>query len=106
MNFGEYISIGETLFISAVAISVVFAVLALIAVIISLIGKIVGEKKPEVATTNNKVTQNAVAQVQPKVDLSSVVKDEHKLVATLVATMEANTMDKDVKYKITSIREI
>ncbi len=105
LNFGEYLTITDALFISAVSIAVVFAVLSLIAVIITSVGKILKEEKP---IDNAPKVSNQVKgqQSQSRVDLSAVVNDEHKLIATMVATIEANQTYKDVKYKITNIKEI
>ncbi len=107
MHFGNQLTFADSLFLSLISIIVVFAVLALISLIISLVGKMLQEEKPVAAPVNTQAKAAPVAQTNaPSVDLKSIVSDEHKLVATLVATMEANTNDEDKKYKITSIREI
>lgn len=107
LEFGEYLTLGDALVVSAISIIVVFAVLTLIAFIISLIGKTVKSEKP-VAEQSNKASlpTKVNKEIQQRVDLSAVVKDEHKLVAMIVATIAANEKDEDKKYKITSIREI
>ncbi len=107
MHFSEIITLNDALLISLISITTVFAILILISLIISLIGKMLKEeKKPAAPVASATQTQQVVQQPTAKVDLSSVVKDEHKRVALLVATMEANTNDEDKKYQITSIREV
>ncbi len=106
LNFGDYLTISETLLISAISIAVVFVVLSLIAVIISLIGKTLKEEKVQ-ATEETKVqTLSQIKKNQTKVDLNAVVNDKYKLVAMLVAAVAANENDEDANYKITSIKGI
>ncbi len=108
MHFGNQLTLSDALLLSLISIIVVFAVLAVISLIISFLGKVLKEEKPVAAPVNTpaKAAQPVAQTNAPSVDLKSIVSDEHKLVATLVATMEANTNDEDKKYKITSIREI
>ncbi len=106
MHFGNQLTFADALLLSLISIIVVFAVLVLISVIITILGKVVQEEKSVTTPVNNTPAKPVQQASAPSVDLKSVVNDEHKLVATIVATMEANTNDEDKKYKITSIREI
>ncbi len=109
LNFGEYLTIAEALTVSILSIAIVFAILALIAVIITFCGKIIGgmENKntvPVVANSAPVVANNVPAAT--KVDLSSVVNDEQKRIAMLVATIEANNNDDDMAFRVVSIKEV
>ncbi len=107
LEFGEYITIADALLLSVVSISIVFAVLALIAIIINCIGKLMQKKESTVApvtTVINNTQKNEMAST--KVNLSDVKKDEQSLIAVLVASIDANKNDEDKKYKVSSIREI
>ncbi len=84
MHFSEFLTLSDALLLSLISIITVFAILTLISLIISLVGKVLQEeKKPAKPVTSAAPVQQAV-QPTTRVDLSSVVKDEHKLVATLV----------------------
>ncbi len=107
IHFEEYITLADSLVITGVSLAVVFVVLTVIALIITFLGKVLEEKPKEVAT--NVVTPtNAPVQtnVAPKVDMSQVMNDEHKRIATLVATIAANENEENVKYRVNSIKEI
>ncbi len=106
MHFNNVLTFGDALLLSFISILVVFAILTLISLIITLIGKVLKEEKKPAQVPTAAPVQQAQQTQQPKVDLASVVNDEHKRVALLVASIEANQNDEDKKYKITSIKEI
>ncbi len=104
LKFESYLTLSDALLVSIVSIVTVFVILAFIAVIISAIGKFMQKEKPvtpQVAPT--KTVQ--ITQVE-KVNLDEIKNDEYKLVATIVASIEANKNDEDVKYRIVKIKEL
>ncbi|MFV0440011.1 MAG: OadG family transporter subunit [Lachnospirales bacterium] len=105
--FGEYITVGDALLVTAISITIVFFILLLIALAIYCFKFIPKEEVKAVAkkVAPKTANSNTVANVS-KVDLEEVAKDENKVVAMLVATMEANTEETDKKYKVVSIREV
>lgn len=106
LNFGEYITIADAVLITVVSITIVFLILTLIAVIIAGIGHLLkgDEKKVEAP----KITKNKpiVETNTSSIDLSEIEKDENKLVAMFIATIDANDNDENATYKVTSIKEI
>lgn len=105
--FGEYITIPEALFITVISITIVFCILLLIAFAIMSFKYIFKEK--EIKPYNNKeVSKNLnETNIQKQiVNLDEIEKDENKLVAIMVATIDANKNEEDKKYKVVNIREL
>ncbi len=106
LHFDNYITLGDALLITLISLVVVFVVLGAIALIITFLGKVFQEQPKQVAETvaTKPVVQQATATT--RVNLNEVMSDEHKRIAALVATIAANENDEDVKYRVTSIKEI
>lgn len=100
---GEYITINESLLIMVLAISVVFSILSLIALIVhsfkyvfkeeNKTKKIENVKKENISINNNSGIEDAV-------------KSEESIVASIVASIDANKNDEDKIYKIVSIKQL
>ncbi len=99
-DFGEYITVLDSIYITVVAITIVFTTLILIALVVGAFKKIFKED----TSTKIPVVQNNVQNTI--VNLDELVNDENKLVATLVATIAANENDEDKIYRVTKIKEI
>ncbi len=107
-NFDGAFTFADALSVSLVSITVVFIVLILIALIVSLLGKLLQEAKPVAVETKATINANtnAVARTTNVVNLGEIMNDEHKRIATLVATIAANENDEDKKYRVVSVKEI
>ncbi len=108
LEFSEYLSLGDAIFITVVSITIVFAILALIAVIISSFTYIFKEEQATKAKSKSQTKTVPVAdtKVVNKVNLDDVAKDENMMAALLVASIEANKNDENIKYRVASIKEI
>ncbi len=111
IHFEKNITVTDALLVTLISLAVVFTVLIVIALIVSALGKVLKEEKPVAATTKPVATKasprtTVTASPVKAVNLSEVMNDEHKRIATLVATMAANENDEDKKYRVVSIREI
>ena len=90
------INIGDGLFISLIAIVLVFVMLYVIVLIVDLLHVIFKNKKDVVVEEQQKV------QVSKK---STEIKDEDMMVAALIATVEFNNETKE-DAKLVSIKQI
>ena len=90
------INIGDGLFISLIAIVLVFVILYVIVLIVDLLHVIFKNKKDVVVEEQQKV------QVSKK---STEIKDEDMMVAALIATVEFNNETKE-DAKLVSIKQI
>lgn len=99
----DVISFGEGLLYSALAISIVFLVLVVIAVLISFLRHLPDKQVAAKPTT----VVNTVKPASPvrAVSFAELEDDEDKLVAAIVASMEATGEDKDAKYVVTRITQ-
>ncbi len=100
--YGEYITIGDALFITVLSISIVFSILLIIAFAIMSFKYIFKVEEKKIVA---QAPQQSVATT-PTFNIKDIENDEDKIVAVMVATMEANNEDKDKIYKVSSVKEI
>lgn len=96
--FGEYITISDALFITAISLVIVFFILLLIQMCISSFKYIFKEEVPKSNLQN--VKENAITKV------SDVENDEDELAALMFALIHCNENLENKKFVVTNIKEL
>lgn len=102
--FKGILSLGDSLFITVIAMTIVFFILILIASILGLFKYIPQEK----VLANNNLTKENNSEIsnETKKFNPDDIKDENMIVAMLVASIEAANEDENAYIRVRNIKEI
>lgn len=108
--FGEQVTIFQSLQLTVIAMSIVFAVLFVISLIIQGFEHIFPEAKkapvkPAVPVAKAAAPVAASAPVA-RMDMEELTSDEEKMIAAFVASIEAAGENKDVNYRVVSVKQL
>lgn len=102
--FKGTLSLGDSLFITVIAMAIVFFILILIASILGLFKYIPQE---EIVTKNNEVKENNPKDaIKNKKFNPDEIKDENMIIAMLVASIDAANEDENAYIRVRNIKEI
>lgn len=106
--FGDQVTIFQSLQLTVIAMSIVFAVLLAIAFIIQGFEHIFPEeKKTGNAAPTPTPAPVAAAPVAPaRMDMAELTNDEDKMIAAFVASIDAAEENKDTNYRVVSVKQL